>query len=200
MNKKTENINSLLLMLLLVFLIACGDDESPISELPFEGGLVVNGNFDSGTDGWLFFPNGGAALLDSTISNGGDINSAKISTIGASNPGIKQERIGIDIVKAGDEVQIQFDHIGSIEGEGGLFNLLLFVERAEGEIGDPITHIFDPKPTLSDSWSTHTAKYIIPSNAVVTGGISFLIESVCGGNTGCSVSANVDNVIVTLNP
>ena len=97
-------------------------------------------------------------------------------------------------------VQIEFDHIGSNEGEGGFFNLLLFVELAEGEPGAPITHIFDPAPTLTNSWSTFTGTYTIPNNAPVTGGISFLIESVCGGAAGCSVSANVDNVSVILNP
>lgn len=201
MKKLLKNINRVLLLLLFVSVIACSDDDETTPTVPsFDGGLAANGNFESGTDGWLFFPNGATAELDNTLSNGEDANSAKIVTNGASNPGIKQERIGIDTVQAGDVVQIQFDHIGSVEGEGGFFNLLLFVERAEGEVGAPITHVFDPQPTLTDSWSTFTATYTIPGNAVVTGGISFLIESVCGGAAGCSVSANVDNVIVTLNP
>lgn len=200
MKRIFEHTPKVMLLLLLVSLIACKDEENPPTDPPFDGGLAVNGNFESGTDGWIFFANGGASELDNALSNGEDANSAKIVTGGASNPGIKQERIGIDIVQAGDEVQIQFDHIGAVGGEGGIFNLLLFVERAEGQAGDPITHIFDPKPSLSNSWSTFTATYTIPSNAVVTGGISFLIESVCGGAAGCSVSANVDNVIVILNP
>ena len=200
MNKIFENIQWILLSLLFAFLIGCSDDEMPITELPFDGGLVVNGNFESSPDGWLFFPNGGTSEFDNTLSNGEDPNSAKIVTNGLSNPAIKQERIGIGTVEAGDEVQIQFDHIGSNEGVGGFFNLLLFVELAEGEPGTPITHIFEPKPVLTDSWSTFSASYTIPVNAPVTGGISFLIESVCGGDVGCSVSANVDNVIITLNP
>jgi hypothetical protein len=163
--------------------------------------LASNGDFESGdgTEGWLFFENGGTAEVDNTLSNGGNA-SAKIATNGASNPGIKQERIGVGAVQAGDVVQIQFDHIGSVTEPGAVFNVLLFVERAEGEAGDPITHIFDPRPTLTGSWSTFTATYTIPESASVTGGISFLIESVCGGDAGCEVSANVDNVSVTLNP
>ena len=145
------------------------------------------------------FQNGGSATIDNTVNNGGSW-SGKLATGGASNPAFKQERIGVGTVAAGDVVQIQFDHIGGVDGEGGVFNVLLFVERAEGEIGDPITHIFDPKPTLTDSWSTFSATYTIPTDASVTGGISFLIESVCGGDAGCSVSANVDNVSVILNP
>ena len=164
--------------------------------------LVTNGDFETGdgTEGWIFFANGGNSAVDNTLSNNGGSNSAKIATNGPTNPGIKQERIGIGTVQAGDVVQIQFDHIGSVNQPGGVFNVLLFVERAEGETGDPITHVFNPGPTLADSWSTFTATYTIPQDAVVTGGISFLIESVCGGDAGCSVSANVDNVSVILNP
>ena len=164
--------------------------------------IATNGDFEEGdgTTGWLFFTNGGIAEVDNTLSNGGGSNSAKITANGPGNPGIKQERIGIGTVSAGDVIQIQFDHIGAVTQPGAVFNVLLFIERGEGEAGDPITHIFDPRPTLTDSWSTFTATYTIPTNAVVTGGVSFLIESVCGGDAGCSVSANVDNVSITLNP
>jgi hypothetical protein len=172
-----------------------------VSEDGNASNLASNGDFETGdgTAGWLFFDNGGTAEVDNSISNGGS-TSAKIATNGPSNPGIKQERIGIGTVQAGDVVQIQFDHIGSVTEPGAVFNVLLFVERAEGETGDPITHIFDPRPTLTSTWSTFTATYTIPESASVTGGISFLIESVCGGDAGCEVSANVDNVSVTLNP
>ena len=197
MKNMYKSIHPVLLLVLLLSNIGCGGDLN--EGLPIDGDLVVNGNFESGVDGWLFFPNGGTSELDNTAINGGDGSSAKVVTNGGSNPGIKQERIGIGMVQAGDEVQIQFDHIGSTDGEGGFFNLLLFVELAEGEEGTPITHIFDPKPRLTNSWSTFVGTYTIPNNAPVTGGISFLIESVCGGAAGCSVSANVDNVIITLN-
>ncbi len=200
MNILIENIQRVLFWVLLASVIGCSDEDTSITEPLFDGGLAVNGNFESGPDGWLFFPNGGTSELDNMLSNGGDENSAKIVTDGLSNPAIKQERIGIGTVQAGDEVHIQFDHIGSNEGEGRFFNLLLFVELANGEPGTPITHIFDPRPTLTTTWSTFTGTYTIPNNAPVTGGISFLIESVCGGGAGCRVSANVDNVIIRLNP
>lgn len=208
MNKISDKIQRVLLLVLLATIAGCSKDDSPTIEPPIElpiessydGGLAVNGNFESGVDGWIFFSNGGTAEVDDMLSNGEDTNSARIVTNGPSNPGIKQERIGIDTVQAGDVVQIQFDHIGSYEGEGGIFNVLLFIELADGAPGIPITHIFDPKPTLTDTWSTFTGTYTIPNDAPVTGGISFLIESVCGGVAGCAVSANVDNVSVFLNP
>ena len=164
-------------------------------------GILTNGNFETGdATGWSLFANGGTAEIDNTTNNGGSF-SGKLATNGASNPGFKQERVGIGTVQAGDVVQVSFDHIGSSTvPEGGVFNVLLFVERAEGEPGDPITHIFDPRPSLSGTWSTFTATYTIPGGASVTGGLSILIEAVCGGAPGCSVSANIDNVSIVLNP
>ncbi|MEQ9168636.1 MAG: carbohydrate binding domain-containing protein, partial [Fulvivirga sp.] len=164
-------------------------------------GILTNGNFETGdATGWSLFTNGGTAEIDNTTNNGGSF-SGKLATNGASNPGFKQERVGIGTVQAGDVVQVSFDHIGSATApEGGVFNVLLFVERAEGESGDPITHIFDPRPSLSGTWSTFTATYTIPGGASVTGGLSILIEAVCGGAPGCSVSANIDNVSIVLNP
>ena len=78
--------------------------------------------------------------------------------------------------------------------------MLLFIERAEGEQGDPITHIFEPRPSLSETWSNYNKSFVIPDNAIVTGGISILIESVCGGAPGCMVNANIDNVTISINP
>jgi hypothetical protein len=160
--------------------------------------LATNGDFETGDDtGWILFQNGGTAIIDNSINNGGSY-SGKIETGGASNPAFKQERIGSGVVAAGDVVQISFDHIGAVAGEGGVFNVLLFGEGAGGAV--PFTHVFNPAPVLSGSWSTFTGTFAIPGGTDVSEGISFLIETVCGGAAGCSVSANIDNVSVTLNP
>jgi len=158
--------------------------------------LATNGDFETGDEtGWFLFQNGGTAALDNTINNGGSW-SGKISTNGPSNPAFKQERIGAGTVAAGNTVTIKFDHIGSVGGEGGVFNVILF---GEGAAGASFTHVFNPAPMLSGSWSTFTGSFAIPGGTDVSEGISFLIETVCGGATGCTVSANIDNVSVTLN-
>jgi hypothetical protein len=160
-------------------------------------GLVTNGDFETGDESsWILFQNGGTATLDNAISNGGSW-SGKLATNGPSNPAFKQERIGAGTVNAGDTVTISFDHIGAIGGEGGVFNVILFVEGAGGSV--PITHVFSPTPILSDSWTTFTGTFTIPNGTDTSEGISFLIEAVCGGATGCSVTANIDNVSATLN-
>ena len=132
--------------------------------------------------------------MDNSLGNG-SAASAKISTNGPSNPAIKQERFGAGVVKAGDVIEVKFDHRGSITQPGAVFNVLLFGETANGA---SFTQVFDPRPALTDTWTTFTATYTIPAGTNVSEGLSLLIESVCGGDAGCSVSANVDNVSVTV--
>lgn len=163
------------------------------------GNLVENGDFETGdgTAGWLFFQNGGTSAVDNTMSNGGGSASGKLTIAAPGNPALKQERKGAGSVQAGDIVQVQFDHIGSVTQPGAVFNVLLFGETNDGA---SFTHVFNPAPSLTDSWTTFTGTFTIPNGTDVSGGLSLLIEAVCGGDAGCSVSANVDNVSITLNP
>jgi hypothetical protein len=158
--------------------------------------IETNGNFESGTTGWVLFQNGGTAAIDNTINNGGT-SSGKLATGGPSNPAFKQERIGAGTVKAGDVVQIKFDHKGAVVQPGAVFNVLLF---GEGASGASFTHVFNPAPVPGTNWTTFTGTFTITAGTDVSQGVSFLIEAVCGGDAGCSVSANIDNVSVTLNP
>tara|TARA_R110002049_G_scaffold162031_1_gene327648 strand:+ start:2103 stop:4217 length:2115 start_codon:yes stop_codon:yes gene_type:complete len=157
--------------------------------------IAINGDFETGDNtGWILFQNGGSAALDNTTANGGTW-SGKLDTGGPSNPAFKQEAIGIGVVAAGDEVTISFDHIGSVVQPGAVFNVLLF---GEGATGASFTQVLNPAPTLTASWTGYSASYTIPMGTDVSGGISFLIQAVCGGDAGCSVSANIDNVSVTV--
>ena len=159
--------------------------------------LATNGDFEvTDTDcGWELFSNGGTAMYDNSLNNGGS-SSGKLMISAPGNPGLKQNFLGAGVVSAGDVVQIQFDHIGSVTPPGALFNVLLFGEQA-GD-GASFTEIFD-SITLSGSWTTYTTTFTIPA-VDVSQGISVLIQAVCGGDAGCSVTANIDNFSVTLNP
>jgi hypothetical protein len=158
--------------------------------------LAANGDFENGTTGWMLFQNGGTAAIDNTVNNGGT-KSGKLTTGGASNPAFKQERIGAGTVKGGDVVRIKFDHKGTVVPPGGVLNVLLF---GEGAAGASFTHVFSPAPTLGSTFTTFTGTFTIGAGVDVSQGISFLIEAVCGGDAGCSVTANIDNVSVVLNP
>lgn len=161
------------------------------------GNLAANGDFETGdATGWFLFQNGGTAALDNTQQNGGAW-SGRLATGGQSNPAFKQERIGAGTVAAGDVVRVQFDHIGAVVQPGAVFNVLLF---GEGAAGASFTHVFNPAPMLSAGWTTFSGQFTIAPGTDVSEGISFLIEAVCGGDVGCSVTANIDNVTVTLNP
>jgi hypothetical protein len=158
--------------------------------------IAANGGFENGTTGWMLFQNGGTAARDLTTNNGGAA-SGKLTINAPGNPAFKQERIGAGTVKAGDVVRITFDHRGSVTQPGAVFNVLLF---GEGASGATFTHVFNPAPTLGSNWSTFTGNFTIAAGTDVSQGISFLIEAVCGGDSGCSVTANIDNVSVVLNP
>jgi len=159
--------------------------------------IATNGDFENDITGWIFFQNGGTAAIDNTTNNGGT-SSGKLTTGGPSNPALKQERISAGTVKAGDVVRITFDHKGVVVPPGSIFNVLLFGEKVSP--GASFTHVFNPAPKLGADWSTFTGSFTIPGGTDVSQGISFLIEAVCGGDAECSVTANIDNVSVTLNP
>lgn len=159
-------------------------------------GLAQNSDFETGAlSGWIAFQNGGTAALDNSTNNGGSW-SGKLVTNGPSNPAFKQERVGAGIVKAGDVITVKFDLKGSVVQPGAVFNVLLF---GEGAAGASFTHVFSPAPSLTNTWTTFTGTYTIGAGTDVSSGISFLIEAVCGGDAGCKVTANIDNVLVKVN-
>ncbi|WP_297337707.1 carbohydrate binding domain-containing protein [Algoriphagus sp.] len=174
-----------------------GDEGGGENQTDSGTNIAINGDFETGDDtGWILFQNGGLAELDNTENNGGSW-SGKLATNGPSNPAFKQERIGGGTVNPGDQVRIRFDHKGVIVPPGGIFNVLLF---GEGANGASFTHVFNPGPIPEEGWTTFTGNFTIPADIDVSNGISVLIEAVCGGDAGCSVEANIDNVRIFLNP
>ncbi len=164
-----------------------------------DGELITNGDFETGTeDGWFFFVNGGTAAIDNTENNGGAF-SAKVATNGASNPAIKQERFGVGTVMSGDQLEIKFD--SKVEAlniaQGAVINAILFTEPA-AEGGAVTTNFLTPVNTAIGSWNTNTFNFTIPNGVDVSGGVSLLLEVVCGGGAGCEGSAFFDNVSVKI--
>ena len=160
-------------------------------------GLAQNSDFETGAlSGWIIFQNGGTAALDNTTSSGTGSWSGKLVTNGPSNPAFKQENVGAGVVKAGDVITVKFDLKGTVVQPGAVFNFILFGEGTAP--GASFTKVFSPAPTLTSNWTTYTGTYTVPA-VDVSRGLSFLIEAVCGGDAGCKVTANIDNVSVKVN-
>lgn len=159
------------------------------------GDVAENGGFETGNlDGWAVYKNGGTVDADNTQSNGGDW-SAKIvaSSPAGLNPTLKQERKGAGTVAVGDIVQIKFDYMGSATA-GGIYSLQSFVEAADGVNQ---TEVFSVTPTAT--WQTFTATYTVNAGDV-SGGITMEFTAICGGDSACNSTLNLDNVSVILNP
>ena len=159
--------------------------------------LASNGDFETGADsGWLRFQNGGTAVLDNALNNGGSWSGKLVVTDAGGNPAFKQEQIGVGTVSAGQNITVSFDYSGAVSQPGAVVNVILF---GEGSSGASFTQVLSPGPSPTASWQSFTGSYTIPAGTDVSQGISFLIETVCGAVSGCGVTMNIDNVIVTAN-
>lgn len=162
--------------------------------------LVENGDFETGVQApWLFFDsattNGGTTSLSSTESNGGGSFSARVQSGPGNNPGIKLERFAIGTVMANQSIEVKVDaKIGSLAA-GAIVNVLAFSESATD--GAPATlHNLGQINGAVGSWNTNTFSFTTAAD--VTGGISVLMEVVCGGVPDCSGDVFFDNISVQI--
>ncbi|NER10649.1 PKD domain-containing protein [Muriicola jejuensis] len=161
------------------------------------GELTTNGDFETGdTTGWLFFDNGGATAITSAESNGGAF-SAQITSGQFNNPGIKQERFGVGTVLPNQVIDVVLDSKVQSLVDGAIVNVLAFSESSTP--GAPaVLHNLGTINVTPGAWNTNTFSFTTASD--VTGGISLLIEVVCGGATTCNGVVYFDNVSVKIAP
>ena len=157
--------------------------------------LISNGDFETGnTDCWLFFDNGGATSVTNTESNGGTY-SAKIESGQFNNPGIKKERFGVGTVQANQLLEVNLDSKIESLVDGAIVNVLAFSESAVD--GDPaILHNLGTINVTPGTWNSNT--FTFTTGGIVSGGVSLLIEVVCGGAGTCNGIVYIDNVSVTI--
>jgi hypothetical protein len=159
---------------------------------------IVNGDFETGdSTGWIFFDatttNGGSVSVSDAESNGGAY-STKITSGQFNNPGIKQERFGAGTISPNTEYQIQLDSKVESLVDGAVVNVLAFSESAvEGEAA--VLHNLGTIDVAPGSWNTNT--YTFTTAGTVSGGVSLLIEVVCGGATTCNGVVYIDNVTLS---
>ena len=169
---------------------------------PPAGDFIANGDFEANNGdgcGWLFFDvnttNGGESVVSSAESNGGTY-SAKITSGPFNNPGIKNERFGAGTISPNQALNVSLDSKVESLVDGALVNVLAFSESAVN--GEPaILHNLGSINIAPGAWNTNT--FTFTTGGTVSGGVSLLIEVVCGGATTCEGIVYIDNVSVTVN-
>jgi hypothetical protein len=169
---------------------------------PPAGELLPNGDFEAIGDCWELIQNGGTVTVSSTISNGGT-KSGEISTAPLQNPALKQTRFAVGLIQPNTSYTVSFDIKASIAlVDGAVLKAFAFSEGADGGGVGATQHILEGGlGSVSASWETKTYTFTTPAGAdQVAGGLSFLVEVVCGGANTCAGTVNVDNVVVKVTP
>ncbi|WP_445957033.1 immunoglobulin-like domain-containing protein [Yeosuana sp.] len=168
---------------------------------PPAGDFISDGDFEANTGCWQLVDNGGTVTISTTISNGGS-NSGQIKTVTFKNPALKQERFGIGVIQPNTAYVVKFDiqaNANDLPADGAVFQAFAFSETAEGSGLPAAQHILvQGDATFPTTWQTRT--YTFTTAANVDGGLSLLLELVCGGAGTCTGTVNIDNVSLKLAP
>ncbi len=166
---------------------------------PPAGEFITDGDFEANAECWALFDNNGSATISNTVSNGGGTRSGQIQSAPGANPGIKQERFGIGTVMPNTTYNVSFDVKANSDNPlmaGAILNAFMFSEVAEGSTEPAVLHaLVQGDGAVSTSWETRNYSFTTAGN--VGGGVSILIELVCGGVPECAGTINIDNVSMT---
>lgn len=168
--------------------------------------VVVNGDFESGLDGWLEFPFNGTIGI--AAENGPSADGSQAAQLvadgsaGASFPQIKVERLKEGLLIDGAPVTVSFDArsplqtvdvtLGDFVGNV-VFIAELFTERT-GDNGATNEILVGPPTWLTTEWQTFTFNTVLGPDA--GGGVSLLFKADCGANPNCRFTALIDNVSI----
>ena len=92
----------------------------------------------------------------------------------------------------GDTVNVSFDMKGSAAAGGVIFPELISESTSGAAVGELLETIAVP----TADWTTYS--YTPQAGADVSGGVTFQLAIVCGGDPNCSADVFIDNVSVTL--
>ena len=165
---------------------------------PSGGEFITDGGFEANAGCWQLIDNGGTTTISTTINNGGS-NSGQIKTTPGSNPALKQERFGIGTIQPNTTYVVQFDiqaNASDMPANGAVFQAFTFSEPAEGSTDPAVQHVLVAgDASFPTTWNSRTYTFTTAGN--VDGGVSLLMEMVCGGVAGCTGTINIDNVSIT---
>lgn len=174
-----------------------GGDSGPGAD----GNYITNGDFETGDEtAWLFFDsettNGGTSVISNTENNtAGGTFSARVQSGQGNNPGIKQERFGAGSIQPNQQLTVQLDSKIASFIDGAVVNVLAFSESAIE--GNPaVLHNLGTINSAAGAWNTNTYNFTTAGD--VSGGVSILMEVVCGGADSCEGIVFFDNVSVRV--
>ncbi|WP_445737933.1 PKD domain-containing protein [Mariniflexile sp.] len=164
------------------------------------GDFIADGGFEANAGCWQLINNGGLVSISTTINNGGS-NSGQIKTAPLKNPALKQERFGVGVIQPNTKYVVKFDikaNAADMPADGAVFQVFAFSEPAEGSIDPATQHILNAgNANFPTNWETRS--YTFTTASKVDGGVSILLELVCGGGS-CRGTVNIDNVSLKLAP
>jgi hypothetical protein len=153
--------------------------------------LAVNGDFEAGDlSSWTEIPNGGTInAVNDTASD----STWFVNLVAGPNdaPAISLAGLGVGAVMPGDTIDVSFDMCGTAAAGGVIFPALLS-EFGGGADRVNLATIASP-PSV---WTRYNYSTTAGSN--VTGGVSLLLDVVCGADASCTADVYFDNVSITL--
>ncbi|MDO5978887.1 PKD domain-containing protein [Flavivirga spongiicola] len=168
---------------------------------PPAGEFIADGDFEANAGCWELIDNGGTVTISTTINNGGS-NSGQIKTAPTRNPALKQTRFGVGVIQPNTTYEVKFDiqaNASDMPADGAVFQAFTFSEPAEGSTDPAAQHILVAgDASFPTTWETRTYTFTTAGN--VDGGLSLLLELVCGGAGTCTGTVNIDNVSVKVAP
>ena len=162
--------------------------------------LVDNGGFESGDfTGWVQeSPQGNDSKSVTSVNPASGTYSANLNCSAGvpCDSLLKSANKGIGVVTAGQEITVSFDYRG-IQADGGVIFAELFSETDSGGVSKSELITGGPLFGAGDTWNNFSITTTLGPD--VSGGVTLLLKSGCGGATSCVSDAYFDNVSMTVN-
>ena len=158
--------------------------------------LTINGDFETGDGtGWSDFSGAGATFTATDTQANGGVYSGNLAAGQASAALVKQANIGIGTVQPESTVEISFDLLGSLSGDGSVVIAEFFSELSGGGVSKSEI-LFGPPNFPTGTWTSYS--YTVTTGNDVSGSVTLQLKAECGAVAGCGVDAYFDNVSVIV--
>jgi len=161
--------------------------------------LVDNGGFETGDfTGWVQeSPQGNDTKAVTNVNPASGIYSANLNCSAGvpCDSLLKSANKGIGVVTAGQEITVSFDYRG-IQADGGVIFAELFSETDSGGVSKSELITGGPLFGAGDNWQNFSITTTLGLD--VSGGVTLLLKSGCGGAASCVSDAYFDNASMTV--